>query len=137
MRSKRREFIKLSGLSWLGIAGAGPLNHFSSIASHNNQLAPDSSASTGFSVMGNNNESGLSIIGQYGEWAAGLNENKLPAFSFRKKEWSDLEAWRKAAKKRIGERLAIPDIGRITRVNSVKQYSYDGLHIEEINWQLP
>ena len=72
------------------------------------------------------NEGNLSIIGQYGEWATGLNKNKLPAFSFRRKEWTNLEAWRKAAKKRIVERLAIPEIGATPKVNVIKQYSYDG-----------
>jgi dienelactone hydrolase len=137
MKNKRREFIKLSGLGWLGIAGAGPFNHFPSIASDTSQQGSDSASLNSFSPMANNNESGLSIIGQYGEWAAGLTENKLPAFSFRKKEWPDLEAWRKAAKKRVVERLAIPDIGKISKLSVVKQYSYDGLHIEELNWQLP
>ena len=36
----------------------------------------------------NFDEKNLSIIGLYGAWAAALTENKLPAFSFRRKEWS-------------------------------------------------
>ncbi|MEJ7682349.1 MAG: hypothetical protein WKG06_31765 [Segetibacter sp.] len=46
-------------------------------------------------------------------------------------------SWKKAAKQRLTERLAIPDIGGMPEVNVNKQYSYDGLHIEEISWQLP
>jgi dienelactone hydrolase len=136
MRNKRREFIKLSGITWLGIAGGSPPD-FSSISNHTNQPGPDSFTSNSFSDRGNKIEPGLSIIGQYGEWAAGLNENKLPAFSFRSNEWPDLEAWRKAAKKRVVERMAIPGMGKIPTVNVVKKYSYDGLQIEELNWQLP
>jgi dienelactone hydrolase len=79
----------------------------------------------------------LSVIGLYGEWASSSNEDKLPAFSFRRKEWSKLETWRKTAKQRLTERLAIPDIGGTPKVNVIKQYSYDGLHIEELSWQLP
>ena len=38
---------------------------------------------------------------------------------------------------RLTERLAIPDIGRVPEVTLKKQYEYDGLHIEELSWQLP
>ena len=38
---------------------------------------------------------------------------------------------------RTVERLAIPDIGNTPKVNINKQYEYDGLHIEELSWQLP
>ncbi len=45
------------------------------------------------------NEKDISIIGLYGAWASSLNENKLPAFSFKKemngKTWSQ---WKKACK---------------------------------------
>ncbi|MDP4132070.1 MAG: hypothetical protein Q8918_08625 [Bacteroidota bacterium] len=79
----------------------------------------------------------INIIGLYGEWAKSFNENKLPALSFRRKEWMDLESWRAVAKKRLVERLAIPDIGQTPKVSVIRQYDYDGLHIEELNWQLP
>lgn len=79
----------------------------------------------------------LSVIGEYGFWVASLNENKLPSYSFRKNEWKDLNIWKEAAKKRLAERMAIPDIGGLPEVKIDKQYSYDGLHIEEISWQLP
>jgi dienelactone hydrolase len=73
----------------------------------------------------------------YGAWATSLNENKLPAFSYRRSEWKNLEAWKKAAKQRLTERLAIPDIGGTPAVTVHKQHAYDGLHIEELTWQLP
>jgi dienelactone hydrolase len=134
MKRKRREFLKLSGLTWLGISGGSSLKVFV-----DNQPSPALSNSDTFSSISKKdiNEKDLSIIGLYGEWAAKLNENKLPTFSFRRKEWSDLEKWRKAAKKRLTDRLAIPAIGKMPKVNIVKQYSYDGLHIEELNWELP
>jgi len=37
------------------------------------------------------------MIGHYGKWAASLTENKLPSFSFRKNEFTDIEKWKKAA----------------------------------------
>ncbi len=83
------------------------------------------------------NEQSLSIIGLYGAWAALKNSNKLPAFSFRRNEWPNLESWKNSAKQRLTERLAIPDIGGLPKVTVKKKYSFDGLHIEEINWQLP
>ena len=80
---------------------------------------------------------GLSVIGLYGAWAAGLNENKLPELSFRRKEFTNLQTWRTAAKKRVTERMAIPDLGGLPKVTVNRQYEYDGLHIEELTWQLP
>lgn len=77
------------------------------------------------------------VIGQYGEWARSLTANKLPSLSFRKKEITDLTKWKSDARRRVRERLAIPDIGSTPKVNILKQYDYDGLHIEELTWQLP
>ncbi len=78
-----------------------------------------------------------SVIGQYGQWAAGLIEKDLPSLSFRRKEWSDIKKWHQAADQRVRERLAIPDIGGLPEVVVKKQHVYDGLHIEELSWQLP
>ena len=137
MQKKRRQFLKLAGLTGMGVAGGGMLNGFAlqnlNVNKTNNNLSNTVTAL-------NNNElidKDISIIGLYGAWANSLNESKLPAFSFRRNEWKNLESWRKAAKQRLIERLAIPDIGGIPKLNVNKQYSYDGLHIEELIWQLP
>ena len=82
-------------------------------------------------------EENLSIIGQYGPWASSLNEGKIPSHSFRKSEWSDLATWKEAARKKLLDRMAIPYIGATPKVTVKKQYTYDGLHIEELTWQLP
>ena len=139
MKNKRREFLKMSSLAGLGITSGGMLKGIASALDEQNLpiinvFNPNTST---MDDTKNLNEGNLSIIGQYGEWATGLNKNKLPVFSFRRKEWPKLEAWRKAAKQRLTERLAIPDIGGTPKVNTIKQYSYDGLHIEELSWQLP
>jgi dienelactone hydrolase len=81
-------------------------------------------------------EKDVSIIGLYGPWAAALTETKLPSFSFRKNEFQNLAAWRKKARERAVERLAIPAIGGLPEVTIKNQYNYDGLHIEELSWQL-
>ena len=84
-----------------------------------------------------NAENHISLIGAYGAWAASLVGNKLPALSFRRTEWTDVEQWKTAAKKRLEERMSIPDIGGMPAVHIKKQFEYDGLHIEELTWQLP
>jgi dienelactone hydrolase len=139
MGNRRRRFLKLSGLTCLGIAGGGVLKGFSSALKNPVQPVNNLSAASNSSSMKNNNssEDNLSIIGLYGAWATALNKNKLPALSFRNKEWSNLEEWRKAAKKRIAERMAIPNAGEVPKVNIIKQYTYDALHVEELSWQLP
>jgi len=78
-----------------------------------------------------------SVIGLYGPWAASLNENKLPSLSFRRKEFSNIEDWRKQARQRVIERMSIPNIGGMPKLTVSRQSNYDGLHIEELSWQLP
>jgi len=139
MENKRRRFLKLSSLTWLGLTNRGMLKGFARETDENKQPAVDLTGSPALSADKNKilNDDTLSIIGPYGEWANSFNENKLPAFSFRREEWTSLETWRVAAKKRLTDRLAIPDIGKTPQVDVIRQYAYDGLHIEELNWQLP
>ena len=92
MKNKRRDFIKLTGLTGLSIAGSGMMKAFGENFNHQNKLN---------SMVSDSNlpdETNLSIIGLYGAWASALTENKLPALSFRRNEWKNLDAWRKAAK---------------------------------------
>ena len=127
--SKRREFLKLAGLTGLGIAG--------------NSIFPSGAfAKSNKNISGNistaeEDEKGLSVIGLYGPWANSFNQNKLPSLSFRRPEFTKVGPWRKAAKQRLTERLGIPEIGGLPTVTIHKQYIYDGLQIEEITWQLP
>lgn len=138
MENRRRQFLKLSGLTFLGVAGGTALPAFTTTPEGKNKQTHTVPGSANSSNMEHNsNETDLSIIGLYGEWAATLTENKLPDFSFRKTGWANIDTWRKAAKKRLTDRLAIPVIGPTPAVTIVKQYEYDGLHIEELSWQLP
>lgn len=130
MKNKRRDFLKLTSLSGLAVAG-GMLKGFATVQGNQNIFSNSNMAYNNF------NENQLSVIGLYGEWAAGLNANRIPEFSFRRSEWKNIEKWRKAAKKRLEERLSIPGIGEMPHVTINKQYVYDGLHIEELSWQLP
>ena len=77
------------------------------------------------------------MIGVYGPWAASITGDEPAALSFRRESWSDLEAWRLAARQRLLECLAQPDAGQTPEVTLNSTYIYDGLHIEELSWQLP
>jgi dienelactone hydrolase len=137
--NKRRDFLKWTGLTGLGMASAGMMQGFASPLQDQPGTNPGSIHSESGSAPGQSlaEEQALSVIGLYGPWALSLMENKLPSFSFRREDWSNLEEWRLRAKKRLEDRLAIPDIGGIPKVTIKKQYEYDGLHIEELSWQLP
>ncbi|SHG96357.1 Tat (twin-arginine translocation) pathway signal sequence [Chryseolinea serpens] len=132
MKNKRRDFLKLTGMTGLGLATGGLSNVFGATLNYSNAMEKESALKT---AMVDDKTS--SVIGAYGKWAAGLTGDKLPALSFRKKEFTNIDAWRKDARKRLAERLAIPDIGGMPNVIVKKQYAYDGLHIEELSWQLP
>ena len=77
-----------------------------------------------------------SIIGLYGPWAAGLAEDP-PRLSFRRDEFADLESWRRRAVAKARECIAAPDLGGVPQVTIDRTFEYDGLHIEELHWQLP
>ncbi len=129
MKNKRREFIKLAGLTGLGVAQGGLF------LKSNSSLMPNNPTTIAYHNTMIDDQ--LSLIGQYGPWASSLTENKLPSHSFRKKEWTNLAAWKKAARGKLIDRLGIPNIGGLPQVTLKKQSLYDGLHIEELTWQLP
>lgn len=120
----RRKFLKKSSIASIEMVGLDVLNPFV-----NDIFSP-------LPLM-NSNETTENLIGLYGPWAVSLIDSKLPSLSFRRKEWTNLAQWREMAKQRLIERLGIPDIGGMPQVTLKKQYEYDGLHIEELTWQLP
>jgi dienelactone hydrolase len=79
----------------------------------------------------------LSLIGRYGPWAKSLTAGKLPSISFRNKGITDVSAWRPFARNKLLNRLAMPELGGIPAATINKEYDYDGLHIQELSWQLP
>ena len=131
MKNKRRDFIKYTGMTGLGIAG-GMLNAFGE-NSDNNKIPVTNNYMNDITPFDNS----TSLIGAYGAWAASLTENKLPSLSFRNKEFTDLNDWKKKARTRLIERLSIPGTGKMPKVIVKKTLQYDGLHIEELSWQLP
>jgi len=132
MKRKRRDFIKIAGITGMGMAGNGMFPGFAA-------TLHDHTTSNGIAAVNNKNyiAGNLSLIGQYGDWASSLTGNKLPSLSFRKKEFTNLQDWKKMATRKLTERLSVPDIGGLPPVKVNKQYVYDGLQIEELSWQLP
>lgn len=124
MAPKRRDFIRMSGLAGLTLATGSLSNTFAG-----------TSSSFPFTSITENTD--MSIIGQYGPWSAALHKNELPSHSFRREKYKDVAKWQKEARQVLINRMAIPDIGRMPAIKVHKQYTYDGLHIEELSWQLP
>ena len=132
MKQKRRDFLKYAGLTGLTIAaGARGASAFAAGENAGGNLKNYPTLETYIP------EENTSLIGPYGKWAASLIEKQLPSLSFRRSEYSNVDKWRTAARQRLTERLAIPDIGGLPEVKVKRQYNYDGLHIEELTWQLP
>jgi dienelactone hydrolase len=128
MKNTRRNFLKVSSLAGISLTqGNWPAS-----SSYTPVISSDHSMSTTDTT-----EQDQSIIGLYGQWATSQMQKKLPAFSFRKKEWKNLGEWKKAARDQVIRRMAIPDLGGMPEVKVNKAYTHDGLHIEELSWQLP
>ena len=77
------------------------------------------------------------MIGVYGEWAAGLRGGALPELSFRREEFTDVDAWRAVARERALERLAGPEIETPTEIETVDDGEVDGVSFRRLRWQLP
>ena len=136
MKQKRRDFIKFAGLTGLGMTGG--LTSFAAIPCNLHEktdlMTPHLKDTADPDKLFADE---TSLIGPYGKWAVSLISKELPSLSFRRKEFSNLEKWRPEARARLVERLAVPDIGAMPQVKVKRQYTFDGLHIEELSWQLP
>lgn len=132
MKQKRRDFLRTAALTGVSFAATGGgLSAPSFNTNRKPYVMPES-----FFINKTNAEQ-TSLIGPYGQWAASLINKDFPSLSFRRKEWRDLEKWKKQAMAATVNRLAIPEIGGMPEVKVKKQYTYDGLHVEELTWQLP
>lgn len=132
MKRNRRNFLKIAGMSTIA-GGILPSAALSATALKRECVPTSTDDIAGNSLAQND----LSIIGQYGQWAASKNEGKLPSLSFRRPEFTDLEQWRTRARTNFIDRLAVPAIEGVPSVKVNKRYAFDGLQIEEISWQLP
>jgi dienelactone hydrolase len=128
MKNNRREFLKVTGITGIALAGAGIISACSSAGEKNE---------TKVAATNNPEDAGKSIIGLYGPWAASMRSKELPELSFRRDEFTNVNTWSKTARERLIERLASPALGKSPKVTVHKKYSYDGLDIEELSWELP
>ncbi|MDQ2658542.1 MAG: hypothetical protein M3Y60_14050, partial [Bacteroidota bacterium] len=129
MKQKRRAFLKHAGLTGLVLTtGKHELLQTSSDTCNPKVMAENFLSRTG--------DEGQTLIGSYGQWAASLID-KVPSRSFRRGEFSDIDQWRDETRSKVLERMGVPDIGGMPEVKTIRQYNYDGLHIEELTWQLP
>lgn len=128
MKNNRRDFIKLSTLTGVSLAGG---NIFNAIGS------PTPLLKNNPSILNTQVQQQQSLIGQYGPWAVGENKKTLPSHSLRNPKWKKHSEWQSAAKKVTMERMGIRSTGPTPAVKLNKEYDYDGLHIEELSWQLP
>jgi len=127
MRQERRDFIKCGALSVVGLAGERAIE---GVKFGIHQPMP-------VVVSDRSVNRDLSVIGVYGSWAASLNRDRLPSLSFRNEHFAGIDAWRTSARKCVMERMAIPAIGGAPKISVNKEHVHEGLHIEEISWQLP
>jgi dienelactone hydrolase len=79
------------------------------------------------------------MIGRYGPWAAGSAAKWQRELSYLNPKWKDIEGWRKAARAKMSELLAGPMIGPeiLASLRVRDRFSFDGLDMEELCWQLP
>ncbi len=76
------------------------------------------------------------MLGAYGPWAASLLPD--PArLSFRQPNFKDLASWRSTARNRYLEALLLPPRPAAPRAIVARTFEHDGLHLEELHWQLP
>ncbi|WP_211341798.1 dienelactone hydrolase family protein [Ulvibacterium marinum] len=78
-----------------------------------------------------------SIIGAYGNWATSLVSDP-PELSFRHTKWTNLDQWRQRALEKTKELVSVPIVKKGSLGITLKaSYEYDGLLVEELQWQLP
>lgn len=123
MENSRRDFLKTSVVAGLGLSMLWPASCNSPSENIDHTLK--------LSDMEKN------LIGPYGQWAVSLIEKQLPKLSFRRDEFKNIDEWRTIARSKVIERMSIPDIGGLPKVETKRKFEYDGLAIEEISWQLP
>ncbi len=121
MLKKRRDFLKISGLTLAGLSNTS-FDVVKKTKRISEAIGPDDN---------------LSIIGQIGEYAHKINANKIPSLSFRNPGFKNINDWKKLAKKAFKDRMAFNKIEGLPKVTVQESYVFDGLQIEKISWELP
>ncbi len=76
------------------------------------------------------------MLGAYGAWANELVGSDPGSCSLRHPNFSSVMAWKEKALNKVVEYVAEPDIRRKGGVRVEKKYEWNGLHVEELSWQL-
>jgi len=107
-------------------AGAAPLLLATDSRAEGNEQAP---AETEKSAAQN-------MLGAYGPWAAHAMPDP-PRLSFRQPMFTDIGSWQPLARFQFRERLMQPGGAATPVARVLKQFEFDGLWIEHLQWQLP
>lgn len=124
MAAKRREFIKYTGLAGFGMFGGNI-----------GELLGGATQTPDFMDMKAPFEKNQ--LGCYGPWAKSLFLDELPKMSYRRPEFSDLEAWKTAGINLVKERMGYLGLDAKPKTEVLKTVHFEGLICEEISYQLP
>ena len=78
----------------------------------------------------------MNMLGAYGTWAAEALHDP-PRLSFRQPMFTDPAAWRPVARSQFRERLMQPGGATTPAPVMLRQFEFDGLSMEHLQWQLP
>jgi len=76
------------------------------------------------------------LLGTYGAGLMGMQAKRKPTYSFLHEQWNDVSIWRQAAQKIFSDLVLEPQLEKPV-VTVLQTSTYDGLVIEELQWQLP
>ena len=79
----------------------------------------------------------LNLLGTYGAWISEVLSRAGRTLSFLHPSRPELQTQKRAAREKLTELLAMPVFDRIPAVKVVRSREFDGLHLEELQWQLP
>lgn len=128
MKKTRRDFLRTAGIAGAGIAG-------SDLFGYKNFFMKDISLRSGADMVAD--DPGVNLIGAYGKWLSERGAGRLPGFSFRNPGYTDPDSWRKQAHEAFTKRLDMIVVKDKPVVTKKKEYTFDGLHIEELEWEMP
>lgn len=91
-KSKKCNSSNYSRRDFLGISTAGVLGMVAESTLGNNIPVPvGKSIFPDYGAKKMTNNENVNLIGAYGEWASEKMRDSLPAYSFRRKEWNNIE----------------------------------------------
>lgn len=79
------------------------------------------------------------VLGEYGPWAKKMLADAPAKLSFLRDEFNlgGIDSWRKKARLRLLDCLAMPDSGGIPKAQVLEQVEFEGLTIQHLQWELP